>query len=177
MEKMCVSEFAAGDYLTREGQLELMHTYRRNGVRRWHSSNAGTKLCGKTNNTLLFFSYWTCVCGITHTHVKTSVLLMPYVYAHEEFINSRTTNRQLYKFLLENNINTNMAQLHEFYNNICNGLRVPPIRDVYGNAIDVQFSPHGIYIDNCGIDDDDLCINVPRVVLTADGNYCVGVYD
>ena len=103
---------------------------------------------------------------------------MPYVYAHEEFINSRTTNRQLYKFLLENNINTNMAQLHEFYDNICNGLRVPPIRDVYGNAIDVQFSPHGIYIYNCGIDDDDdLCINVPRVVLTADGNYCVGVYD
>ena len=32
-------------------------------------------------------------------------------------------------------------------------------------------------LDNCGIDDDDLCINVPRVVLTADGNYCVGVYD
>ena len=102
---------------------------------------------------------------------------MPYVYAHEEFINSRTTNRQLYKFLLENNINTNLAQLHEFYDNICNGLRVPPIRDVYGNAIDVQFSPHGIYIEDYGIDDDDLCINVPRVVLTADGNYCVGVYD
>ena len=177
MEKMCVSEFAAGDYLTREDQLELMHTYRRNGVRRWHSSNAGTKVCGKNENTLLFFSYWTCVCGITHTQVKASVLLMPYVYAHEELINSRTTNRQLYKFLLENNINTNMAQLHEFYNNICNGLRVPPIRNVYGNAIDIQFSPHGIYIDNCGIDDDDLCINVPRVVLTADGNYCVGVYD
>lgn len=178
MEKMCVSEFAAGDYLTREEQGELLHTYRRYGVRRWHSSNAGTKVCGKNNNTMFFFSYWTCVCGITHTQVKTSVLLMPYVYAHEEFINSRTTNRQVYKFLLENNINTNMAQLHEFYDSICNGLRVPPIRDVYRNAIDVQFSPRGIYIDNCGFDiNHDLCINVPRVVLTADGNNCVGVYD
>lgn len=177
MEKMCVSEFAAGDYLTREEQSKLLHAYRRNGVHRWHSSNAGTKVCGKTNNTLLFFSYITCVCGITHAQGKTSVLLMPYVYAHEEFINSRTTNKQLYKFLLENNINTNMAQLHEFYTNICNGLRVPPIRDVYRNAIDVKFSPHGIYIEDYGIDDDDLCINVPRVVLTADGNYCVGVYD
>ena len=177
MEKMCVSEFAAGDYLTREGQLELMHTYRRNGVRRWHSSNAGTKVCGNNENTMLFFSYWTCVCSITQTRKETSVLLMPYVYAHEGFINSRTTNIQVCKFLLENNINTNIAQLHEFYYNIYNGLRVPPIRDVYGNAIDVQFSPHGIYIEDYGIDDDDLCINVPRVVLTADGNYCVGVYD
>ena len=177
MEKMCVSEFAAGDYLTREGQLELLHTYRRNGVRRWHSSNAGSKVMGKEKNTIMFFSYYTAICSITHTQGKTSVLLMPYVYAHEGFINSRTTNRQVYKFLLENNINTNMAQLHEFYGNICNGLRVPPIRDVYRNAIDVQFSPHGIYIDNFGIDDDDLCINVPRVVLTADGNNCVGVYD
>lgn len=178
MEKMCVSEFAAGDYLTREEQLELLRTYRRNGVRRWHSSNAGTKVCGKTKNTLLFFSYKTCVCGITHTQQgKTSVLLMPYVYAHEGFINSRTTNRHLHKFLLENSINTSMAQLHEFYENIAYGLRVPPIRDVYGNEIDVQFSPHGIYIEDYGIDDDDLCINVPRVVLTADGNDCVGVYD
>ena len=177
MGKMCVSEFAAGDYLTREEQLELMHTYRHNGVRRWHSSNAGTKVMGKEENTIMFFSYYTAICSITHTQGKTSVLLMPYVYAHEDFINSRTTNRQLYKFLLENNINTNMAQLHEFYNNICNGLRVPPIRDVYRNAIDVQFSPHGIYIYNFGINDYDLCINVPRVVLTADGNNCVGVYD
>ena len=177
MEKICVSEFAAGDYLTREEENALLRAYRRNGVRRWHYSNAGTKVCDKNKNTLLFFSYWTCVCGITHAQGKTSVLLMPYVYAHEGFINSRTTNKQLYKFLLENNINTNMAQLHEFYDNICNGLRVPPIRDVYGNAIDVQFSPHGIYIYNFEIDDDNLCINVPRVVLTADGNYCVGVYD
>ena len=177
MEKMCVSEFAAGDYLTREEQGALLRAYRRNGIRRWHSSNAGTKVCGKNENTLLFFSYWTCVCGITHAQRKTSVLLMPYVYAHEEVINSRTTNRQLNKFLLENDINTNMALLHEFYKNICNGLRVPPIRDVYGNAIDVQFSHHRVYIKDYGIDDDDLCINVPRVVLTADGNNCVGVYD
>ena len=47
---------------------------------------------------------------------------------------------------------------------------------VDGNAIDVQFSPHGIYIDNFGIDNDDLCINVPRVVMTADEKDCVGVY-
>lgn len=177
MGKMCVSEFAAGDYLTREEQSALLRVYRRNGVRRWHSSNAGTKVMGKEKNTIMFFSYYTAICSITHTQGKTSVLLMPYVYAHEGFINSRTTNRQVYKFLLENNINTNMAQLHEFYDNIRNCLRVPPIRDVYRNAIDVQFSPHGIYIDNCGIDDDDLCINVPRVVLTADENNCVGVYD
>lgn len=177
MGKMCISEFAAGDYLTNEERLELMHTYRRNGIRGWHSCNAGTKVCGKNENTIMFFSYQTAICSITHTQGKTSVLLMPYVYAHEGFINSRTTNRQLYKFLLENNINTNMAQLHEFYDNICNGLRVPPMRDVYENAIDVQFSPRGFYIYNCGIDDDNLCINVPRVVLTADGNYCVGVYD
>lgn len=177
MGKICISEFAAGDYLTREEQLELLHTYRRYGVRRWHSSNAGTKVMGKEENTIMFFSYQTAICSITHTQGKTSVLLMPYVYAHEEFINSRTTNRQVYKFLLENNINTNMAQLHEFYDNICNGLRVPPIRDVYGNAIDVQFSPRGFYIYNFGIDDDNLCINVPRVVFTADVNNCVGVYD
>lgn len=177
MEKICVSEFAAGDYLTREEQLELLRTYRRNGVRRWHSSNAGTKVCGNTRNTLLFFSYKTCVCGITQTQEKTAVLLMPYVYEHEGFINSRTTNRQLHKFLLENNINTTMSQLHEFYNNICNGMRVPPIRDVYGNAIDIQFSPHGMYIEDSGIYDDDLCINVPRVVLTANEKNCVGVYD
>lgn len=164
--KMTVSDRAFGDYLTREEQLELLRTYRRNGVRRWHSSNAGTKMCGKTKNTLLFFSYKTCVCGITHAQEKTSVLLMPYVYAHEGFINSRTTNRQLHKFLLENNINTSMAQLHEFYANICCGLRVPPIRDTQGNAIDIQFSPHGTYIEDYGIADDDLCINVPRVVMT-----------
>ena len=177
MEKMCVSEFAAGDYLTREEEGALLRAYRRNGVRRWHSSNAGTKVMGKEKNTIMFFSYYTTICSITHTQGKTSVLLMPYVYAHEGFINSRTTNRQLYKFLLENNIDTNMAQLREFYDNICNGLRVPPIRDVYRNAIDVQFSPRGFYIYNCGIDDDNLCINVPRVVLTANGNECVGVYD
>ena len=76
MEKMCVSEFAAGNYLTREEQGALLRAYRRFGVRRWHSNNAGTKVCG---NTMLFFSYWTCVCGITHAQGKTSVLLMPYV--------------------------------------------------------------------------------------------------
>ena len=70
-----------------------------------------------------------------------------------------------------------MAQLHEFYENLTNGLRVPPICDVYGNAIDVQFSPHGMYIKDYGIDDDDLCINVPRVVMTSDKKDCVGVYD
>ena len=177
MVKMCVSEFAAGDYLTREEQLELLRTYRRNGVRRWHSSNAGTKVMGKEKNTIMFFSYYTAICSITRAQAKTSVLLMPYVYAHEGFIDSRTTNRHLHKFLLENNINTSMAQLHEFYENLTYGLRVPPIRDEKGNAIDVQFSPHGVYIKDYGIDDDDLCINVPRVVLTANGNYCVGVYD
>ena len=174
MERMCVSEFAAGDYLTREEQSKLLRAYRRNGVRRWHSCNAGTKTCDKG---VMFFSYYTCLCIVHNASDNNKIEFMPYVYAHEGFINSRTTNRQLYKFLLENNINTNMAQLHEFYNNICNGLRVPPIRDVYGNAIDIQFSPHGIYIDKYEIDDDNLCINVPRVVLTADGNYCVGVYD
>ena len=93
MKMMCVSEFAAGDYLTREEQLELLRTYRRYGVRRWHSSNAGTKVMGKEKNTIMFFSYHTAICSITHVQEKTSVLLMPYVYAHEGFINSRTTNK------------------------------------------------------------------------------------
>ena len=174
MEKICVSEFAAGDYLTREEEGALLRAYRRNGVRRWHSSNAGTKTCDKG---VMFFSYYTCLCIVHNASENNKIEFMPYVYAHSEFVHSRTTSRQLNKFLLSNGVDTSIAHVADMYDSLSNGLRLPCLRNTKGTPIDIQFYPRGVYVDDTGLYYEKATYKVPHVVLTADGNNCVGVYD
>lgn len=174
METMGVSEFASANYLTREEQQRLLRVYRDNGVRRWYSSNAGTKTC---DNDVMFFSYYTCLCVVHNASENNGIEFMPYVYAHSAFVNSRTTNRQLHKFLFANHVNTSLAHIADMYDNLCNGLRVPCLRTTNGVPIDVQFSPRGIYLKDSGIYDRNITFKVPHVIITHDGTECVGIYE
>ena len=173
MEKMCVSEFAAEDYLTREEQQRLLNTYRENGIRRWHSSNAGTKTCDKG---VMFFSYYTCLC-IVHNASDNKVEFMPYVYAHSEFVHSRTTSRQLDKFLHSNGINTSIAHIADMYDSLCNGIRMPCLYNSLNTPIDIQFYPHEVYVNDNGLYCEKATFKVPRIIMTHDGTECIGVYD
>lgn len=178
MEKLCVSEFAAGDYLTRKEQSRLLKTYTKYGIRRWHSSNAGTKVMGKEKNTIMFFSYYVAICSITHAKNGVTVMLEPYVYVHSDFVNSRTTNRQFHKFMLENNINVSMNSMFSWCNDLLNGIRVNAIKDMDGNLIDVQLDPYQTYVEKYGVAPrDKVRTKLDRVVTTADGLHCVGVFD
>lgn len=174
MEKLCISEFAVGDYLTREEQQRLLKTYRENGIRRWHSSNAGTKPC---DDGVMFFSYYTCLCIVYNADNNNAITFMPYVYAHDAFVNSRTTNRQLHKFLLENHVNTSIAHIAEMYENICSGLRVPCLRNVRDVPIDIQFASRNMYAKDSGIYNGNATFRVPHVVMTHNGTECIGVYE
>lgn len=170
MEKMRVS----ADYLTREEQQRLLGIYRDNDVRRWRSSNAGTKTC---DNGVMFFSYYTCLCIVHSASENNSIEFMPYVYAHSAFVNSRTANRHLHKFLLANHVNTSLAHIADMYDNLCNGLRVPCLRTTNGVPIDVQFSPRWIYLKASVIYDGNITFKVPHVIITHDGTECVGIYE
>ena len=174
MEKICVSEFAAGDYLTREEQQKLLKTYRENGIRRWDSSNAGTKTCDKG---VMFFSYYTCICIVHNASENNKIEFMPYVYAHSAFVNSRTTSRQLHKFLLSNGINTSIAQIADMYDSLCNGIRMPCLCNSLNTPIDIQFYPRGVYVNDNGLYYGKATFKVPRIIMTHDGTECVGVYD
>jgi len=174
---MCVSEFAAGDYLTREEQSRLLKTYTKYGVRRWHYSNAGTKVMGKEKNTIMFFSYYVAICSITHAKNGVAVMLEPYVYMHSNFVNSRTTNRQFHKFMLENNINVSMNSIYFWCNDLLNGMRVNSITDMDGNLIDVQLDPYQTYVEKYGVRPiDKVCTKLNRIVTTTDGKHCIGVF-
>lgn len=174
MEKMCVSEFAAGDYLTREEQQRLLKTYRENGIRRWYSSNAGTKTCDKG---VMFFSYYTCLCIVHNASENNKIEFMPYVYAHSAFVHSRTTSRQLHKFLLSNGINTSIATIADLYDSLCNGIRMPCLCNSLNEPIEIQFYPRGVYVNDTGLYYGKATFKVPQVIMTHDGTECVGVYD
>ena len=171
---MCVSEFAAGDYLTREEQLELLHTYRRNGIRRWYSSNAGTKVCDKG---VMFFSYYTCLCIVHNASENNKIEFMPYVYAHSAFVHSRTTSRQLNKFLFSNGINASIAHIADMYDSLCNGIRMPCLYNSLNAPIDIQFYPRSVYVTDNGLYYENDTFKVPRIIMTHDGTECIGVYD
>lgn len=178
MEKYCVSEFTADDYLTREEQSRLLKTYAKYNVRRWHYSNAGTKVMGKEKNTVMFFSYYTAICSITHAKNGIVVMLEPYVYIHSNFVNSRTTNRQFHKFMLENNINVSMNDLYYWCTDVLNGNRVNTIKDMDDNLIDIQLNPYQTYVEKYGVGRrDKVNTKLNRIVTTADGLHCIGVFD
>lgn len=172
--KMCVSEFAAGDCLSREEQKRLLKTYRENGIRRWYSRNAGTKTC---DDGVMFFSYYTCLCVVHNSAENNMIEFMPYVYAHDAFVNSRTTNRQMHKFLLDNHVNVSIAHIAEMYENLCNGLRVPCLCNTKGTSINIRFSPRQTYIKDSGIYYGDTTFKVPHVVMTNNCTECIGVYE
>lgn len=110
----CTSEFAFGDPLTREGEIDLARTYRNAGIKRFHYMNAGTLALSKVE---VFYSYYTELArifynGITHYFV---LFVSPFIYDTERYRNSCTSNRQLNKWLYEKGIETDVKHIREYY--------------------------------------------------------------
>lgn len=123
--KMCVSDRAYGDYLTREEQKELLHAYKSAGMERFHYMNAATLEYSEVS---WFYSYYTAIVGTTY-NIKTEhayVFVSPYVWDYENCMFSSITNRQANRWLEERGFEFTVQGLRNAYRLHSQGLASSP---------------------------------------------------
>lgn len=105
-----------GDALTKQGQRDLLHTYKAAGIKRFHYCNAG-----ELNYTHFkwFVSYYTEILGYTQDAVSGTVYMHvhPYVFLKSRYIDSRTTKQQTNRWLKEHGFDFSMQYLETVYLN------------------------------------------------------------
>lgn len=94
--KMCVSDRAYGDYLTREEVSEILKAYRRAGVTRFHCMMCGYEK--KFDGTVDFYSYRTKIFSV-YKNADGSMHFTVYRWLSEN--KSATTYKQINRFLHE----------------------------------------------------------------------------
>lgn len=111
-------DYASSEALTREDRTELAQTYRAAKISRFHSMNAGVLALEQTN---VFYSYYTELARLFYNvHTEHFMLFIsPFVYDTERYTNSRTSNRQLNRWLYENAIETDVRRIREYYELAC----------------------------------------------------------
>lgn len=119
--KMCDSDRAYGDYLTRDEQKELINAYKSADMKRFHYMNAATLDYSEVS---WFYSYYTAIVG-TFYNVKTDhsyVLVSPYVWDYENCKFSNTTKRQTNRWLKEHGFDFTVQGLRYAYRLHAQGL-------------------------------------------------------
>lgn len=150
--RMCVSERAFDDYLTREETSELHKTYRRMKFKQFHYSNAAT--CINSDYTD-FYSYYTRICSVykpIRYDERLIVRLYPFIFDADYYINSPTTNRQTNKFLKEFiNADVSVFEIRRLYKSLSDGAPMPTICNYDGKVINFEFSDYEYYISENSI--------------------------
>lgn len=151
--KMVVSDKSFGDYLTRKETSELHKTYRRMKFKQFHYSNAATCI---NDNFIDFYSYYTLICSVYNAiryDERLFVILYPFIYDADYYINSPATNRQTNKFLREFiNADVSVFEIRRLYKSLSDGTPTPTICTYDGKVIYFDFSEYEYYISDCAIE-------------------------
>lgn len=128
------------DYLSREQKKTLLAEYRIHNFKRFHSMNAAVK----TVDGAFYFASYRIIC-FRYNPMENTLVVYPYIFDDETFIQTRTTNKQcnrwLYEHFADNGLNTNF--LRYLYKQ---SLNVPPMWYSYNN-LKISFA------------DSQLCLN------------------
>lgn len=145
----CVSEFAFDDYLSREEQTDLLRTYRAANMRRFHYMNAATL---DYSHVSWFYSYNTaCIGAMFDERFERSYLfVMPFVYDEKDFRNSRTTNKQINRWLREHGYNVTVSGLRTVYSNAKNYYASYPLTMDDGSLVVPRFRHIQKYVNDDG---------------------------
>ena len=124
--RMCVSDRAYGDYLTRDEQKELLNTYKSAGMERFHYMNAATLNYSEVS---WFYSYYTAIVGAMYNS-KTEhayVLVSPYIWDYRYCTQSSTTDRQTNRWLKERGFTFTVQGLSHAYRLHSQGIASSPL--------------------------------------------------
>lgn len=115
-----------GDALTKQGQRDLLHTYKSNGIKRFHYCNAGEI---DYTHFKWFVSYYTYIIGYTQDVIDGTIYMHvnPYVFLKSSYIDSRTTKKQTNRWLRENGFDFSMQSLETVYQNASHGYASYPL--------------------------------------------------
>lgn len=133
-----VSECAFGAPLTIDDETTLARAYRKAGIKRFHAMNAGVL---DLEQTCVFYSYYTELARLFYS-VRSehyTLVVAPFVYDTVTYANSRTSNRQLDRWLYESGIETGVKRIRSFYERACKsdiGNRSETFPVIYG------YNPH-----------------------------------
>lgn len=170
--KMCVSDRAYGDYLTREDEKELLNAYKSAGMERFHYMNAATLDYSEVS---WLYSYYTAIVG-TFYSTKTEhayVFVSPYIWdAEYYYANSSTTKRQANRWLKERGFDFTVQGLRTAYGLHNQGLASSPLCMDDGTLVvprylhdDITLARHGYAIRHERHSD-----TVPHVAYSDDGS-------
>lgn len=175
--RMCVSEFAFGDYQTRDEQRELLQAYRFGGLKRFHSMNAATL---EYTHETWFVSYYTFVLGFTVDATTRNVYMHvnPFVFMQDAYTNSRTTNKQANRWLHERGFKFTIQGLRTVYNNAINGVGSYPMIRVDSSLVLPIFNHTQTYLNADGTRKHERATDtVPRLAYNEDCSALVRVGD
>lgn len=116
--RFCISDYAFSDYQTRNEHRKLLQAYKNADMKQFHSMNAGTLELTKTS---VFYSYYTELARLLYNaHTEHFMLLVsPFIYDTNAFINSRTSNRQLNRWLYEKGLEIDVHRIRDYYTRAC----------------------------------------------------------
>ena len=168
--KMCVSDRAYGDYLTRDEQKELLNAYKSAGMERFHYMNAATLDYSKVS---WFYSYYTAIVGAMYNS-KTEhayVFVSPYIWdAEYYYTNSSTTKRQANRWLKERGFDFTVQGLRTAYRLHNQGLASSPLYMGDGTLVVPRYLHDDITIDKYGnTRHEHHTDTVPHVAYSDDG--------
>ena len=147
--KMCVSDRAYGDYLTREEKKELLDAYKSAGMERFHYMNAATLEYSEVS---WFYSYYTAIVGTTYNN-KTEhayVFVSPYVWDYENYRPSSTTNRQANRWLEECGFEFTVQGLRNAYRLHSQGLASSQFCMDDGTLVVPRYMHNDVTLNKCG---------------------------
>ena len=163
-----------GDKLTKQGQRDLLHTYKSNSIKRFHYCNAGEL---DYNTYKWFISYYTYIIGYRKTKIAGNIFMhiSPYVFLKSRYIDSRTTKQQTNRWLKENGFDFSMQSLETVYQNASHGYASYPL--MHGDDYVVpRFNNNQLYIGEYGARNEDVIEKVPFLKYNEDKSalICVG---
>jgi len=147
--RMCVSDRAYGDYLTREEQKELLSAYKSAGMERFHYMNAATL---EYSDVSWFYSYYTAIVGATYNN-KTEhayVFVSPYVWDYENCRPSSTTSKQANRWLEERGFEFTVQGLRNAYRLHSQGLASSPFYMDDGTLVVPRYVHNDVTLNRYG---------------------------
>lgn len=163
-----------GYKLSKQGQRDLLHTYKANGFKRFHYCNAGEI---EYTTYKWFISYYTYIIGYKKTKIAGTIYMhiSPYVFLKSRYIDSKTTKQQTNRWLKENGFDFSIQYLETVYLNALNNYPSLPL--MHGNDYVVpRFNNNQLYIREYGVRNEDVIDKVPFLKYNEDKSaiICVG---
>ena len=148
--KMCVSDRAYGDYLTRDEEKELLNAYKSAEMERFHYMNAATLNYSKVS---WFYSYYTAIVGAMY-NANTGhayVFVSPFIWdAGYYYTKASTTKRQANRWLKERGFDFTVQGLRNAYGLHSHGLASSPLYKDDGTLVVPRYLHNSITLTKHG---------------------------